>query len=284
MTAVSRPLFRASYDAALVEAAVLWAEERLSPSRRAAFRFERDRVYDVREAEEREARFEELHGRWFSALGLDRPLHRALSEQPSLLAGAAACRVLRAWSLKDEQADLFGDRVAGGPEPPTVVVRLCPESLRDPDRLLPRLRHELTHVADMLDPAFGYERELPPPEGGPAADTLLRERYHAVWDATIDGRLFRRGLLGEAAREARALDFARLLPGLGEEAPAAFLRWFDESRPTHAAILRFVAAASRAERCPLCGFPALELTGDGMCQRCAEMGQAKTGGADSLSG
>ena len=242
---------RVSYDAALVEEAVLRAEGLLDASQRAAFRFERDRLYEVRDAEERGARFEELHGRWFLFLGLDRPLHQALSERPVLLQETGVCRVLRASSITEELADLFGPPVADGPSTPTLVVRLCPESLLDGPLLLQRLRHELGHVADMLDPEFGYERELPSSGGDPAADGLLRQRYHAAWDATIDGRLCRRGLLPATAREACRRMFARAFAALGAGAPEVFQRFFDDPRPTHAAIMAVAAPrqASHPSQC-----------------------------------
>jgi hypothetical protein len=64
------------------------------------------------------------------------------------------------------------------------------------------LRHELMHVADMLDPAFGYERSLPTSDDGPSADNIVRDRYRVLWDVTIDGRLARAGLAHPDARAA----------------------------------------------------------------------------------
>jgi hypothetical protein len=261
--------FRVSYDAGLVESAVLHAEPLLTPAERTAFRVERDRAYELPDPDEREARFEDLHARWFSALGLDRPLHQALAGEPGLLTRVAACRVAPVPSRRHEQADAFG--VPGRGTAPTVVVRLCPESFLHANELGARLRHELLHVADMLDPAFGYERDPPRPGGGPAADALLRQRYHAVWDASIEGRLFRRGFLGEGARDEGARDFARRMPGLGDGAPEAYRRWFEEPRPTHAAILGFAASASRAARCRACGLPGFALSPSGVCPRCLEV-------------
>ena len=96
--------FRITYDAALVEESVLLAERRLSVAEAATFRAERDRIYDVDEPDEREARFEELHGRFFLQLGLDRPLHEVLAERPELLLRTRRCRVLPAVSRQEEMA------------------------------------------------------------------------------------------------------------------------------------------------------------------------------------
>ena len=146
--------FRVTYDAVLVEETVLLAERRLERAERVHFRVERDRVYEAAAGDEREARFEELHGRWFLSLGLDQPLHQALSAQVALMRRTGGCRVGPARSARDEMADL---QVAG-PEPGSsamILIRLRPQSFLEPDRLAGLLGHELEHVADMTDPEFG---------------------------------------------------------------------------------------------------------------------------------
>ena len=251
--------YRIEYEASLVEEAVLRAATRLDPAISASFRAERDRIYEMESSEEREARFEELHGRFFIRLGLDGPLHRGLAEQPTLQRHTHACRVLR--SCSRELADLaleIGNRA------PSLVIRLRPESLLDAPALLRLLRRELAHVSDMLDPAFGYARELPTAEADPALMNLLRDRYRVVWDTTIDGRLCRSGALSEEARAYRLAEFARAFPMLGDATAAAFGRWFDDPAPKHAAILQFIQeprgpGSLRDTRCPLCRLPALAL-------------------------
>jgi hypothetical protein len=291
--------FAVTYDAALVEEAVLLAEPTAGAAQRARFRWERDRLYEVRDVADREARFEELHGRWFVALGLDRSLHEALAEKPLLLRRTRACRVAR--TVRDELADL-APADPDGAGPPAILVRLRPESFLDPARLLTLLRHELEHVSDMVDPGFGYERELPGAGAGPAHDALVRERYRAAWDASIDGRLFRRGALGPSERETRRRDFARAFPVLGDALEAQFRRWFDDAAPTHRAILAFALSppglGGTPGRCPVCALPAQDLDPhperlpaavlgevvrsrpgwrpeDGLCGRCAELFEAR---------
>lgn len=238
---------RLAYDAGLVEEVVLRAETRLPRSEADCFRAERDRIYPWEDPDEREARFEELHGRWFLRLRLDGPLHAALAEQPEILCRVSGCRVLRAVAKRDEGADLHDDLsarpVGSGASAPALILRLRPESLLEPDRLLSLLRRELQQVADMLDPAFGYERELSACALDPAAAGLLRERYRVLWDATVEGRLSRRYGLDPTAREARRSEFSRAFPALGKDADAAFAVWFKACRPSHAAILEFARAA-----------------------------------------
>jgi len=243
-----------------VEESVLLAERRLSAAEAAAFRAERDRIYEVDEPDEREARFEELHGRFFLQLGFDRPLHEVLAERPELLLRTHGCRILPAVSRQEEMADVRADVGAPVAAAPTIVVRLRPQSLLDGEALRTLLRRELLHVADMLDPAFGYRKELPGVERDPAGLNLLRERYRVLWDATIDGRLCREGLLGTRARAVRLSEFARAFPMLSDSAEAAFAPWFDGSRPTHAAMVAFIQeplgpGTADEARCPLCRLP-----------------------------
>jgi hypothetical protein len=292
------PGFRVAYDAALVEECVLLAEPRLGGSEAEAFRGERDRIYGVLDLDEREARFEALHGRLFLRLGLDRPLHEELARLPELLVRSRGCRVLPAVTRQEESADVCAERAATGAAP-TIVLRLRPQSLLEPEALRPLLRRELLHVADMLDLDFGYVTELPLLESDPAILNLLRERYRVVWDTTIDGRLCRRGLLGEPARSTRLAEFARAFPMLGEDSERVFARWFDIARPTHGAIVAFIEqplgpGSHDAARCPLCHLPQRRSDGEaavldanlvraierdrpgwaaeqGCCARCAEL-------------
>lgn len=254
------PEFRIAYDAALVEESVLLAEGRLSAAEAAAFRAERDRIYDVADTDERDARFEELHGRFFLQLRLDGPLHDVLGERPELLLRASACRVLPATSRQDEMADVRAEVGAPVDEAPTIVLRLRPQTLLRSDALRTLLHRELLHVADMLDPAFGYEKELPGVEEDPAVVNLLRERYRVLWDATIDGRLTRAGILHPQARPTRLTEFVRAFPMLDGHEEAFFAPWFDGPRPTHAAMVAFVQeprgpGTADEGRCPLCRLP-----------------------------
>lgn len=252
--------FHVTYDAALVEESVLLAEGRLSATQASIFRATRDRIYDVDDLDEREARFEDLHGRFFLQLGLDRPLHRVLAERPELLLRARGCRVLPAAARREEMADVRSGVGTSAQAAPTILIRLRPKSLLDADALSTLLRRELLHVADMLDPAFGYVRELPGGEGDPAALNLLRDRYRVAWDATVDGRLCREGHLGTGTRAARLAEFRSAFPMLMEGVEKTFATWFDGPRPSHAAIVAFIEeplgpGTADEARCPLCRLP-----------------------------
>jgi hypothetical protein len=169
---------------------------------------------------------------------------------------------------RDESADLVDALIAGrSHDVPTLLIRLRPATLVGPqDRLRTFLHHELTHVADMLNPTFGYERDLPPSDDGPSADNILRDRYRVVWDTTIDGRLARAGRAPEATHELRWREFAETFAMLNGSCRSVFERWFGTERVTHDEILAFAASPAAlgaglrdSTRCPLCRFPVAAL-------------------------
>jgi DNA-binding LacI/PurR family transcriptional regulator len=45
----------------------------------------------------------------------------------------------------------------------------------------------LLHIADMVDPAFGYQPAVPEVDGGPTYARLLQDRYRALWDVSVAG-------------------------------------------------------------------------------------------------
>jgi len=227
----------------LVEAAVLLAEPSMTVEKRRAFRRERDRTYGVSDVDEREARFRHLHRRWFLELGLDCGIEQMIADRLTDASGASLpkeCRVVGAVTRPEEGADLV-DRIApeSGSVQPVLVIRLRPLTLLDSKAIAALIQHELTHVADMLDPAFGYERALPPSGEGPSADTILRDRYRVLWDTTIDGRLARAGQADEAVRHVRQREFVDTFVMLGDRGLAAFDEWFDCLQPDHARLAAY---------------------------------------------
>jgi hypothetical protein len=252
------------FDERLVEGAVLAAVAARPFEERHRFHREREAVYEVRDAEARDRAFRHLFARWFERWHLARPLRRALAEQPLLAGRTRGCLVGPALGPSDEGADLYGLGDEAD-QPPVIGIRIRPARLLDEAACLALLRHELQHVADMVDPAFLYQRDLPALDGGPAYENLVRQRYHLVWDLTIDGRLVHRGLAPEAVRAHRREEFARAFPALGPALDEVFVRWFDGPQPTHRAILDFVLSAAtdppspaRAPStvvCPICRFP-----------------------------
>jgi hypothetical protein len=262
-------MIRLTYAPDLLEEAVLLAERKAPPDEARTFRCERDRIYECPESDVREARFASLHLRWFAHFALHRVIEQVVGERTDIADRVAGARVLRTLTRQDEGADLIdaASVALGGDPRPTLVLRLRATTLVEPAALRALLLHELTHVADMLDPAFGYERTLPASDQGPSGDNILRDRYRVLWDVTIDGRLARAGEASGRLREARWREFAGTFAMLGERCQDAFDEWFDRIRPTHRVLATFVLAPSvsgstndRASgRCPLCRFPVAAL-------------------------
>jgi hypothetical protein len=278
---------------------------------------ERERCYAVPDAETRGQTFEALAAAWGARLGLDRPIRDALAEQPLIAAGVDRVGVGRPPRPGATGAELLvRTRRPGEPAAASRRLRLllAPDALLDPARLLPFLRRELQHVADMLDPRFGYAPHLPAAAGGPAHERLLRDRYRVVWDVTVDGRLLRAGRLPRTVREERRVEFLRTFPALGAEGGFAFARFFLDPSPTHTGIADFVTRAAGLPRaagaCALCGFPTTDLEpapaalpaealreigdefpawqpADGCCRQCADLYRARRlsrAGAAALPG
>jgi hypothetical protein len=230
---VTRPALDVEYEPRLVEAAVLAAlgGRRDEP----AFRAERDPLYEVLDAEAREAAFSALHACWFERLALDRPFRETLGERPEIVAHCDRYIVAAARTAGEESADLL----VAPDRRPMVLVRVRPETVAGPDGLRRFLRHELLHIGDMLDPDFGYEPCLPPPARAGTPDDLLRDRYRVLWAAWVDGRLTRLGHVAPSVRAERRRDFERAFPEPGEGTPEAFERFFGAPTCTHRELLRF---------------------------------------------
>jgi hypothetical protein len=245
------------YEPRLVEEATLLALR--GAEAEPAFRRQRDRLYEIADPEVREAEFRALHTAWFERLGLGRTIGQALGERMSAVRAARACVVAYAASPRQEGAELFvrppeeGTREA---DRRSVVLRLRPGRLLAAPQLLEFLRHELLHIADMLDPRFAYEPWLSASDAGPAHRELLKDRYRVLWDAYIDGRLSRLGWAPAGVRAERLSDFGRAFPVLGERAEAAFERFFSAASLRHAELAAFaVDPESGPGCCPLCRFP-----------------------------
>lgn len=248
-------------EPSLVEESVLLLSDASSAATRLRYRRERDAVYGIPETEKREAAFLELDARWFQRLGLGAPLLRLLREFDSVLARVTRCIVLPAGRSRDEGADLHDTREAM----PALAVKLTPHSLASLDGIAPALRGELLHVEDMLDPAFGYERELPAPEEGEVYEKLLRDRYRVLWNTSVDGRLAARGQLAEEGEARRRREFMATFPALGTDIERQFERFFHGPRPSHRELLSFArnVEGRSAGRCPLCRFPTARFRAEG---------------------
>jgi hypothetical protein len=256
----------------LVEATVLRAVR--SRPEAAEFHHRRDPLYAEPDRDRRERLFGALHLDWFRRLGLDRPFRDALAELGAALATARRVLAGPAAHHKDEGAELFvndaGER--------SVVLTIAPETIAPETAAhgaaaLLFLRREFLHVADMLDQSFAYEPRLPRQEAGPSHDRRLQDRYRALWNCTVDGRLARAGHAGAPARAARRREFLALFACLGEAAGDCFAALFDGERPAHPALVAMASDPAKAfgladpgpaagGRCALCSFATAEFEPD----------------------
>jgi hypothetical protein len=75
-------------------------------------------------------------------------------------------------------------------------------------------------------------------------DNRRAERYRVVWDAYVDGRLVAASRALVAVRAERLTEFRRAYPELGDGVEAAFERFFEARRCTHAELVAFASVSS----------------------------------------
>jgi len=231
------------YEPALMEEAVMLAVKD-RPEEKSLHRV-RDPIYEIADEERRNICFNELHRTWFDRLNLQRPIQCALAERPILASTTHRTFVARVARRKDETAELFvGQKDGSVPdvERRSIGIMLRPASFINADGLLKLLRHELLHIADMLDPAFEYSPAFSLEEDATIPETAFLERYRALWDATVDGRLVHAGLNAPSQRARKFADFAKVFGMFGERTEEAFSLLFDRSGHTHPQLVAFAHA------------------------------------------
>ena len=167
------------YDEDFVEAAVfLCASGRrkgvptLQISR---FHRQREKLYSIADPNDRNATFFSVQLDWFREWGLEAELGAVLAEFP-LMEKLAALAVRKAQSKSDEGTELYVNEE--GQRTGVLVLRM--ERLAQDFGLTTYLRHEFTHLHDMLNPVFGYSPALDLPGLNQAQVRLARERYRLL--------------------------------------------------------------------------------------------------------
>jgi len=227
----------------------------------ARFNREREKLYDILDPDERNAAFFRLHLEWFREWGLEVVLTKPLAEF-SLLSNALKVLAFRKSRGKnDDGAELYvneaGDRSG--------VVAMRPERLAREGQLGAFLRHEFTHLHDMVNPAFGYLPELPMSGSFMSQHHVARERYRLLWSISIDGRLTRERRDTIATRSQRQAELAEVF-ALWPEAQQqkVFEALWKDPVPTHQMLVDLAcdprqllanAGPRPGAPCPLCGFP-----------------------------
>jgi hypothetical protein len=228
----------------------------------ARFHREREKLYAILDPDERNTAFFKLHLDWFREWGLEKLLTDLLKVFPLLTEKLSVLVVRKTRGKKDDEgAELYVNETGQR----SAILALRPESFERDAALRDYVRHEFTHLHDMLDPAFGYAPTLDLPGLNGAQQRLARERYRLLWDITIDGRLAAAGHKPMAARESHAVAFSRGYSFWPAERQAeTFESLWQNTSPSHAEFLALIAdprGLREAHRpapggsCPLCDFP-----------------------------
>ena len=240
------------------------------------FQWQRDRLYSIIDPDDRSAAFFRLNLDWFREWELEQALTGLLGEFPAMRANLATLVFRRAQGRNDEGAELY----VNGDSSRNAVLALRPErfigvstdaasgTLASDRELRAFLRHEFTHLDDMLAPAFGYLPVYRQPGMNAAQERLTRERYRLLWDITIDGRIHRSRHPAPSTREQHRAAFDRAFGFWPDERrDVTFERLWTHAEPRHADLLT-LASDPREIRdshepqpggaCPLCGFATFE--------------------------
>jgi hypothetical protein len=250
------------FDDDLVEDAVLMAADggvsTVSSLQIRRFHRERERLYSVLDPDERNAAFSRFHLEWFREWGFEDAVTQPVREMPILAQALDALAFRKHRTKSDEGGELYVNDVGQR----TGVIAIRPDRLRhDPGAFL---RHELMHLQDMVDPNYGYERELPVAGFSVNQQRLARERYRVLWDVSIGGRLARLGQSTLSKKEQRWTEFDSIFLGwTAEHRRDVFESCWSEPWPTHRQLADWAChhvqpaneTAAPGSPCPLCGFP-----------------------------
>ncbi len=244
-----------------------------------------------------EGRLASLHKYLFLSLGLDQPFVSVQREFPAvdLPVRVSAPEELEGCFLPDSRT--------------AMLVKLFPERFDDLLQLTLRLRHEWSHVADMLLPEFAYPK-LPPP-----LDTVACDRLSVLWGAHTDARTERRGQAPLRSHQVWGEHVMRFWSGVDLPIRSAAFEGFcagafyshaelvDFAADPRLLLTRFAKVPVRGYpggRCPLCQFSTFHWTfpsreqdrvladrvhedfpawsaEDGLCERCVELYEFKSG-------
>ncbi len=261
---------RIEYDPGLVEQAVNHVVYKDS-NREAELHRWLDPLYGIPRASDRDAGFIRAYGDFFERLALDRMLRRLFDERPVIAKSVGACKVGPVLRVAHESAELLvrKEQSEVSREDRLVIVQVSPATLADPALFARRMRPELYHIADMVDPAFRYRRQQI--EGLPARRNLVKDRYRVLWDVYIEGRLEREGRVEETNRSKLVGRLARVF-GIDsvETASRTVQSVSDASSLTHEQLFAWAndpngfceretdtpesRPGAPGASCPLCGF------------------------------
>jgi len=266
--------YEIQYQPQLVEEAVLRAVSGTANDR--PFRRERDKIYDLREEDDRDAAFRHFHLKWFRRLELDAPVHEAYTDWPTLSSETQRTLIVKARAPKEMGAELYvaaAVNSADEREDRSILLQVTPELLVQSSQVATLLRRELLHIVDMLDPEFGYDPIFPASEVGPSYEHFLQQRYRVLWNLSVDGRLCQKGWLPSTVRDEHWAIFQNTFSGPVTDMQRIFSDFFTH-RPTHQTLLSFIltpdtwfhgenSEQNSRGKCSICHFPSFQLLDSG---------------------
>jgi hypothetical protein len=261
------------YDEDFVEAAAFLCtsgrRKGVSTLQIARFHRERERLYSILDPDDRNTAFFRLHLEWFREWGLEEVLTGLVKEFPLLTRMLSVLVVRKTRGKNDDGAELYVNEARQR----SAIVALPPDFFERDVTLRNYLRHEFTHLSDMLRPDFGYLPTLDLPGLNSAQQRLARERYRLIWDITIDGRLSAAGHVPMATCEQHRAAFFRGYSFWPEARRTdTFDALWQNGSPAHAQFLALIAdprglreshGPAPGASCPLCGFPTFAWVSDG---------------------
>ncbi len=256
------------YDLDLVEDSVILAttsyRKNIHPFQIRRFQFEREKIYLVLDADERNAAFYNLYLKWFRELDLETSLKKILDEFKILSDALQILAFRKARTKNEEAAELYVEPTGKR----NGVIALRPEQFKDEKQLSCFLRHELMHLNDMVCPEFGYTRDQSIQYQDPSQQRLTRDRYRLLWDICIDGRLTRSNHKTLATQEQRWLEFDRTYHFWTEDKrKKVFNSLWTNHFPKHEYLLEYAIDPRETRKqfkpfpgalCPLCSFPTFD--------------------------
>ncbi len=189
-------MIRFEYDPQLVEQATFLAA-RQDAEKECTLHETLDRLYCIDDGELRQRLFREWNGGLFRRFGLDQVVPSYVRGFPLINGGLERCVVREADRARAQSVDLYREKSGGETAlgHRVMIVALCPDAFLEPGRLGPWLYRQLQHIEDMLEERFAYEPNLP--DLAAPRQNAVRDRYAAIWDVYVEGRLIRSGKLQE---------------------------------------------------------------------------------------
>ncbi|MDR4508624.1 MAG: hypothetical protein MRJ65_10390 [Candidatus Brocadiaceae bacterium] len=191
-----------------------------------------DPIYESFSLDERSPQFRKIEWDFFNKLGFVALIENAFNEYPAFEDVVAGGVIVKAKSKHDEGSNL----TKGLDDKKRIKVKLLSERFHDAGYLQKFMRHELMHVSDMLNDAFGYRDEVL--GGNPMEQSIITERYSTFWDIFVDSRILKNGKETIGDKDSRYEEFAALYMGFPDESKKAIFEtlWGDETL-THGRML-----------------------------------------------